>query len=181
MVDAYSQPPSAPRMVGPAEAISRALRGVFRWGGRATRAEYWWWALVMTIIGIIFTMIRALLGPSDSVPAQIINIAVIVLTVWLGITSLGVASRRLHDVGRGVWWLIIGLILGLTAVPMLFAGIFAGAAVANGGDANTGNLLLLAGVGAPLLASAWGILLLVFYLLPSTKRPTKWDDGFRIS
>lgn len=169
-----------PRMVGPVEATSRAIRGTFRWNGRATRAEYWWWSLAVTIISIIITVIRSLLTADDSALTLVVSLIVLVVTIWLSLISLAVSVRRLHDIGRGAWWVIVGLVLAIISIPLLFAGIFAGAAIANAGDSNTGGLIFLAGIAVPFLTGAWGIVLFVFALLPSTAKSTKWDDGFRI-
>ena len=64
--------------------------------GRARRAEFWTFALVNFIVSLVLHLIAGLLG------------AVYGLAVLL--PSLAVGARRLHDIGKSGWWLLISLI-----------------------------------------------------------------------
>ncbi len=70
--------------------------------GRATRPEFWWYALVNWIISAVF----GILGQA-SVVFSIIGFAYGLAVL---IPGLAVAIRRLHDVGRSGWWLLLVLI-----------------------------------------------------------------------
>ncbi len=69
--------------------------------GRARRKEYWMFFLVNILISIAFQVVDGVLG-----------------TVFLGIIyslavfvpSLAVGVRRLHDVDKSGWWLLLVLI-----------------------------------------------------------------------
>lgn len=65
--------------------------------GRARRSEYWWFVLANFLIGLIvgFIDITILTG--------IVNLLLIV-------PSLAVGARRLHDIGKSGWWLLLALI-----------------------------------------------------------------------
>ena len=76
--------------------------------GRARRKEYWMFTLVSTIFSIIAMIIDNILGASiEGTGLGIFNIlySLAVLT-----PSYVVLVRRLHDVGKSGWMILIGLI-----------------------------------------------------------------------
>ena len=70
--------------------------------GRAGRAEFWWFFLANLIVGAILSI----LGRA----ATIFVILYALYGLALIIPSLAVSIRRLHDIGRSGWWILIGLI-----------------------------------------------------------------------
>lgn len=72
--------------------------------GRATRADFWYFQLymfiVLFIIGFIFGLISMPIVPS------LISLALI-------LPALGIAARRLHDIGKSGYWLLISIIPGI--------------------------------------------------------------------
>ena len=72
--------------------------------GRASRAEYWYFFLFSLIIGFALGFIEGFLGiasgSDDSVLANIYYLAVL-------IPSIAVGVRRMHDVGKSGWFIII--------------------------------------------------------------------------
>ena len=70
--------------------------------GRARRKEYWMFALFNSIIILVLAFIDQILG-SYGVVGIIYFLAVFV-------PSLAVTVRRLHDISRSGWWLLIGLL-----------------------------------------------------------------------
>ena len=87
-----------------AQAIASGFRHYVTFAGRASRSEYWYWVL-FTIIGAIVTLIldRAVFSESDYSPLN----AIFNLVCFL--PSLAVGVRRLHDIGRTGWWVLIAL------------------------------------------------------------------------
>ena len=75
--------------------------------GRARRAEYWWFGLFLLIVGVGLSVIEAVLFGRAmghyGFLSGIFNLAAF-------LPSLGVSIRRLHDVDRSGWWLLILLI-----------------------------------------------------------------------
>ena len=68
--------------------------------GRASRFEYWSFALPMALIGTILSII----GRSSG----FFNVLSYLFSLAILVPSLAVAWRRLHDTGRkGTWYLII--------------------------------------------------------------------------
>jgi uncharacterized membrane protein YhaH (DUF805 family) len=79
--------------MGFVEAVRTCLlRKFWDFGGRASRAEYWWFVLFNVLVTIPF----ALLGP-------LLFVAGIVLLL----PQLAVGVRRLHDTNRSGWWLAL--------------------------------------------------------------------------
>ena len=70
--------------------------------GRASRSEYWFFYLFTFVL---FAILQLIASNSTAV-------SVLVLLVLLGlfVPSIAVGVRRLHDVGRSGWWLLLGLI-----------------------------------------------------------------------
>jgi uncharacterized membrane protein YhaH (DUF805 family) len=79
-------------MVGFSVAVKRGFTKAFSWGGRASRAEYWWFVLLYLACLALAIALEPTLAP----------------LVWLVmfVPTLGVFVRRMHDCGRSGWnWL----------------------------------------------------------------------------
>lgn len=99
------------------EAINTCLiKKYFTFSGRATRSEFWWFYLFTSLVvyGSIFLGIW--LYPNN--PEIVFGICG-VLTLLLIIPNLSVNVRRLHDVGKSGWFLLIGLIPYIGAFILL--------------------------------------------------------------
>ncbi len=77
-------------------------------GGRARRKEYWMFALFNMIFLIIATILDNILGTTMGGLPYGLFYAVYALAVL--IPGLAVSVRRLHDVGKSGWMLLIALI-----------------------------------------------------------------------
>lgn len=73
------------------EAVKSGFKKYAKIGGRANRVEYWmWWLFVLiatAFVGIGWLMLPVLIIP-----------------------TLCITARRLHDVGKSGWWLLVGII-----------------------------------------------------------------------
>lgn len=65
--------------------------------GRATRSEYWWWVLFVFLVAIA-------LGVLD------LQMLSGLFSLGILLPSLAVGARRLHDIGKSGWWLLVNLI-----------------------------------------------------------------------
>jgi len=72
-------------------AIKTVLAKYATFDGRARRSEYWWWTLAMVIASFI-PLVNIVVGLAGLIP------------------SIAVCIRRLHDIGRSGWWLLLALI-----------------------------------------------------------------------
>jgi uncharacterized membrane protein YhaH (DUF805 family) len=77
------------------------LKNYAGFNGRARRTEYWMFVLINFVIGIVLEIIGALI--KTQIIYYLYSLAVL-------IPSLAVGVRRLHDIGKSGWWLLIGLI-----------------------------------------------------------------------
>lgn len=95
------------------EAVRECFRKYGDFSGRAPRPEYWWWLVGYVIAGSILATIDAfivsLLDQEDAFSPLYL---VFVLAVLL--PSLAVTSRRLHDIGKSGWWLLVWV--GITSI-----------------------------------------------------------------
>jgi uncharacterized membrane protein YhaH (DUF805 family) len=84
------------------EAIQRFFKKYAVFKGRASRSEYWWYALFSFLVGLGL----------DSLQFADSGFVLLSLLWALGtiVPSVALACRRLHDVNRSGWWLLIALI-----------------------------------------------------------------------
>jgi uncharacterized membrane protein YhaH (DUF805 family) len=91
--------------------------------GRARRAEYWWWSLFCLLGTIGAAILDAILfGRIDGLTGEIYGPSVLggMFALAVLLPSLAVTIRRLHDVGRSGWWLLIVLVPVLGALVLLY-------------------------------------------------------------
>ena len=70
--------------------------------GRANRYEFWWFFVINLILGAIASIGDAIIGwPS---------VLSCLLSLILLLPQLGLDVRRLHDINRSGWWLLLFLI-----------------------------------------------------------------------
>ena len=113
-------------MVNPIEAVVQGFRKYAHFGGRATRAEFWWWVLFIVLGSAVFAGIDSLIG-WDSPLATLFTLATLLPT-------LAVTARRLHDIGKTGWWQLGWNAITLTA--WLVAGVMFSIAVDGTRDAS---------------------------------------------
>ena len=75
--------------------------------GRAQRAEYWYFALFNIIISVVLVGLDMLLGFGGDVGVGLLSG---IYSLAVIIPGIAVAVRRLHDIERSGWWLLIGFI-----------------------------------------------------------------------
>lgn len=83
-------------------AIRSGFQNYTNFKGRASRAEYWWWILFIVILNTLLSNINKGFADLGSL-----------LTL---LPTLAVAVRRVHDVNRIGWFILVpiyNLVLGL--------------------------------------------------------------------
>jgi len=88
-------------------AVKRVFTRYIGFKGRASRSEFWWWILFTLLVQFVTQIIDTSLfgaGPEAGAPLSII------VSLGLVLPNIAVAMRRLHDIGRTGWWLLIGLV-----------------------------------------------------------------------
>jgi uncharacterized membrane protein YhaH (DUF805 family) len=96
-------------------AIQRGFAKYARFDGRASRSEYWWWALAT---GLVFGVLGAILGANtDPAGSASPTSGIALLTIVLALAGLAVivptiavTVRRLHDADLSGWLYLLNLI-----------------------------------------------------------------------
>jgi uncharacterized membrane protein YhaH (DUF805 family) len=94
------------------QAVWSGFYNYVKFSGRASRSEYWYWVL-FTIIGGFATGILdyAMFPDANGSPLN----GIFDLITFL--PSLGIAIRRLHDIDRSGWWVLIALtVIGIVVL-----------------------------------------------------------------
>ena len=84
--------------------------------GRARRKEYWMFTLFSVIISGILTLIDTNLGTEVNTGTGLFGG---IYSLLILVPSLAVGVRRLHDVGKSGWMLLIALIPLIGAIWLL--------------------------------------------------------------
>ena len=90
----------------------KVMRNYVQFNGRARRKEYWMFTLFNTLFYFLATIIDGALG-------LVAGLSIIYYLVVL-IPSLSVAVRRLHDVGKSGWFLLLGVVASFIGGSLLF-------------------------------------------------------------
>jgi uncharacterized membrane protein YhaH (DUF805 family) len=149
----------------PVEWALTPLKKYAQFSGRAPRAEYWWFYLLLIVAYIVAVTIDMTLGSSLLGPYGILTVV-----VWLGaiIPTLAVGVRRLHDTNRTGWWMLAPI------VPYLIGAVLMGPALLNPEAAAAPTASMgVAGIFM-LIGGVMAIVLFVFTVLPGTKGPNNY-------
>jgi uncharacterized membrane protein YhaH (DUF805 family) len=79
------------------------LRKYATFSGRASRAEFWYFALAQAIVFFTIALILALWGFSDEEIDLISNL----LFLTVALPNIAVAVRRVHDVNKSGWFILV--------------------------------------------------------------------------
>ena len=94
----------------------KVLKQYADFNGRARRQEYWMFVLFNIIVSIVASVLDSILGTWGAI-AGLYGLAIL-------IPGLAVGVRRLHDIGKSGWMLLIALIpiIGAIWLIILFVG-----------------------------------------------------------
>ncbi len=89
------------------QAISSGFHRFFDFRTRSSRSEYWYWTLFAILVSIVATVLDAIIFGGAAILDTISSFALL-------IPGLAVAARRLHDINRTAWWILIAFtIIGI--------------------------------------------------------------------
>jgi uncharacterized membrane protein YhaH (DUF805 family) len=103
------------------ESISTCLSKYATLKGRASRSEFWWFALGSTVFEyfLIFMIQFQLLANPQ---AELWSLLLLVLTMNIAMIAIAIPQfsasvRRLHDIGKSGWWSLLMLtIVGIVVL-----------------------------------------------------------------
>ena len=98
------------KKVGFGKAIKVCLSKYFDFKGRARRSEYWYFFLFIVVGSVLLAFIEGLYSGLTGQFNVDESIFANIFYLLIGIPSLAVSVRRLHDIGRTGWWVLISFI-----------------------------------------------------------------------
>ena len=107
-----------------------ALKKYAVFSGRSRRMEYWYFVLFNILVSIVLAGIDALLlGTLDS--GMGVGLLSGIYGLAILIPSLAVSVRRLHDIDRSGWWILIALVPLIGTIVLLVFALLEGTAGPN--------------------------------------------------
>ena len=106
------------------QTIPAVLSKYATFTGRAARPEFWWWALFVFLVNVATSLIdhyfiASMLG-SEAFTVETPQPLSMLVSLGLLLPGLAVAARRLHDINRSGWWMLIVLIPILGGLVLLW-------------------------------------------------------------
>ena len=92
-----------------------ALKKYAVFSSRSRRAEYWYFVLFSTLIGIGAGILDAFIYGFES---EAIVTSSLFISLAMMVPSITVAARRLHDVDKSGWWILLYFILIVGWIPL---------------------------------------------------------------
>lgn len=140
--------------------------------GRSTRSEYWWFCLFNFIVSFAIGLVLGVMRVSEVT----INSISILYSLATLLPGLAVGVRRLHDIGRSGFWLLIPVAIYITMI-VCGAGLYF-SVVATGSINSPASIALLGLLGVLFLALiGFCILFLVWLLTDSQRGPNKYGPS----
>lgn len=98
------------------------LKKYAEFGGRARRKEFWMFVLFNVLISLALGIVDAVIG--FGLLGALYGLAVLV-------PSIAVSVRRLHDIGRTGWWVLVGLVPLIGLIILIVFAVMEGQAGSN--------------------------------------------------
>lgn len=99
------------------EAVKSVLNKYATFTGRSARSEYWWWVLFTIIVSVVLGFVDFLLFGFRMGQVGILGAIYSLATL---IPSIAVGVRRLHDLAKSGWWLLIIFIPLIGVLVLLY-------------------------------------------------------------
>lgn len=160
------------------------LKRYFDFKGRSRRKEYWMYTLFVFLVTIVLTILDDVLGLGGSVTGETdlsgASVAASgamsggwltnIFAVATFIPGIAVLVRRLHDIDRTGWWVL--LLFGLIVIGAGAMGFGMAQAVTSGGMGAVGILGIVSLIAGMLL----GIVMLVWACTAGTPGPNRFGE-----
>ena len=83
------------------QAISSAFSNYVNFSDRACRSEYWYWFLCVVLGQLVALIVDSVIG---------IQLTIGIFSLVVLLPGIAVGVRRLHDLDRSGWWLLLGFV-----------------------------------------------------------------------
>ena len=81
------------------QAISSGFQNYFNFKGRASKSAFWFWMLFVVIYAGVGGFLLGMMGVND----EVIDFALLVITLPVIIPGISLTARRLHDFNQSGW------------------------------------------------------------------------------
>ncbi|MCQ2232584.1 MAG: DUF805 domain-containing protein [Paludibacteraceae bacterium] len=93
------------------EWFIKCLKNYANFNGRARRKEYWMFTLFYTLLYLPVYAITMFATSQELLSlALIANLLMMVIALGLLLPALAVQVRRLHDINKSGWWILLGFV-----------------------------------------------------------------------
>lgn len=184
-----------------------AFRKALVWKGRATRREFWGFAIIMGALGLVPALaldilcrgavserISEYIAPIPTIPPMLWYIvtpmlaaAMLIWVLALPLPLISLTIRRLHDVGHSMRWLTAALVFwGGAAIAFSVSGISMLIALLTGADScsaetPTLNIALeystIAALALGSMATVFSLAIIMFSLMDSQRGTNKYGPS----
>lgn len=89
------------------DAVKAGFQKFFDFDTRSSRSEYWWWTLFVIMGGIVLAILDAM---TSGVGASGFGPLGGLFSLVTLIPGISVTVRRLHDLDKSGWWILINLV-----------------------------------------------------------------------
>ncbi len=161
-VKSISERRAAPKekMVSFGRAVANFFKKYFKFGGVATRAEYWWATLFVFLTLLVVMILAVLVQPYNMLLAAVIALFWLLFCTIIVVPMWAVASRRLHDAGFSAKILLISLLFFIYSI-LVPAYVVPGTWVVWAID---------------WLSFIWGVIMIILFVMPSKKQNNPYRD-----
>ena len=146
--------------MSPIQWALRSLKRYFHFQGRAPRPEFWWFFVFYIVISLAARLVDRFMKLSGIGPYGWLYV---IVGLALVIPFCSATTRRLHDIDRSGWWLLVAF------VPQFLNGWRIGAAAHRGVDPSAGSMAVVFGA----MSIIGTIILLIALCFPGTKGPNR--------
>ena len=95
------------------EAVKSGYQNYVNFSGRSSRSAFWWWVLFQVIVSVVIGAVegggQASMGDGMMMSYSAGPIAM-VWSLANFLPGLAVSVRRMHDIDKSGWWVLINLI-----------------------------------------------------------------------
>ena len=93
------------------QAIASGFKKYVDFTGRAARSEFWYWTLFAFLVQCAGAIVDGAMGSAASPVQSIVGLALL-------LPGLAVSARRLHDLDRTAWWLLL-ILTGIGVILLI--------------------------------------------------------------
>lgn len=105
----------------PLDYLKTALtRDYTKFSGRARRSEFWYFTLFYTLISILAILLDEAFNTYLDGVSRERGAFEAIIQLLLFVPSISVSIRRMHDIGRSGWWVLINFIPLLGALYFIY-------------------------------------------------------------